>query len=99
MTNTMIRTGLIATFVIVLILPVYVWLEPARQSQLLDAHHTDAVVTATNLYAENCAVCHGAAGEGIGDNPPLNSEAVKRMSENDLARVIARGRDNTLMAA
>jgi mono/diheme cytochrome c family protein len=99
MTNTMKILGLLATFTIVLILPIYTWLEPIQQEKLLDEYYTHAVVTATDLYAQNCAVCHGAAGKGIGDNPPLNTEAVQMMSATDLARTIARGRDNTLMAA
>jgi mono/diheme cytochrome c family protein len=99
MTLTMKWTGLIATLVIVIILPLYAWIEPSQQEQLLEDFYTDAVLVATDRYAENCAVCHGAAGEGIGDNPPLNSEAVHHMSKADLIRVISRGRDNTLMAA
>lgn len=98
MTDTMKWMGLIATLVIVFVLPIYAWMEPARQSQLLEEHYSDAVLAATNLYAQNCAVCHGAAGEGIGENPTLNSDSVRAMSEVDLARVISRGRDNTLMA-
>jgi len=99
MTPMMKWTGLIATLVIVVILPLYAWIEPIQQEKLLEDFFTDAVLVATDRYAENCAVCHGAAGEGIGDNPPLNSEAVNQMSEADLIRVISRGRDNTLMAA
>lgn len=99
MTNTMKLTGLTATLLIVLMLPVYVWLEPIQQKQLLELYYTDTVVAAAERYAENCAVCHGAAGEGIGDNPPLDSESVRLMSETDLSKVISRGRDNTLMAA
>jgi cbb3-type cytochrome c oxidase subunit III len=82
-----------------LILPVYAWIEPTLQEQLIEEFHTDAVLVATDRYAENCAICHGAAGEGIGDSPPLNTDAVRQMSEADLIRVISRGRDNTLMAA
>jgi mono/diheme cytochrome c family protein len=92
-------TGLAATLVIMLILPLYVWMEPGLQQKQLNDFYTDAVVTATDRYAENCAICHGAAGEGIGDTPPINSEAVRTMSETDLTKGIARGRDNTLMAA
>lgn len=92
-------TGLFATLIIVLILPLYAWIEPRLQEKNLEKFHTDAVVNATDRYAQNCAVCHGAAGEGIGDNPPLNSEALRMMSESDLMRVISRGRNNTLMAA
>jgi len=91
--------GLIATLVIVIILPLYAWIEPGQQEQLLEDFYTDSVLAATDRYAENCAVCHGAAGEGIGDNPPMNSESVRLMSAADLTRVITRGRDNTLMAA
>lgn len=99
MPSTMKWTGLVATLVIVLIIPLYAWIEPAHQEQLLEDFYTDAVLVATDRYAENCAVCHGAAGEGIGENPPLNTDAVRQMSEADLIRVISRGRDNTLMAA
>ena len=99
MTSIMKWTGLIATLVIVLILPLYAWMEPAKQEQLLQNFYTDAVLAATDRYAENCAVCHGAAGEGIGDAPALSTEAVRQMSETDLTRVISRGRVNTLMAA
>lgn len=98
--NTIMKiTGLVATLTIVLILPLYAWLEPGTQAKNQVKFHTEAVVNATDHYAENCAVCHGAAGEGIGDTPALNTEAVRMMSQVDLQRVISRGRDNTLMAA
>ena len=99
MSPLMKLTGMIATLTIVLILPLYAWIEPTLQEKNLEEFHTDAVVNATDRYAENCAVCHGGTGEGIGENPPLDSEAVRMMSETDLARVISRGRNNTLMAA
>jgi mono/diheme cytochrome c family protein len=99
MTSAMKWIGLLATLSIVLILPVYILIEPAHQKALQQEFYTAAVLAATDRYAENCAVCHGAAGEGISEYPPLNSEAVGMMSESDLARVIARGRDNTMMAA
>jgi len=98
--NMMMKiTGLAATLTIVLILPLYAWLEPNLQEKNLVKFQTEAVLNATDHYAENCAVCHGAAGEGIGDTPALNTEAVRMMSQVDLQRVISRGRDNTLMAA
>ncbi len=92
-------TGFLATLVIVLIIPAYTWFEPTQQATLLREFQTDAVVTATDLYAENCVVCHGATGEGIATNPPLNSDAIREMSETDLFKTIARGRNDTLMAA
>ncbi len=99
MTNTMKITGILATLVIIIILPLYAQIEPTHQKDLLVDYYTDAVRTSTENYAQNCAVCHGAAGEGIGDNAPLNSDAVRSMSETDLFKVISRGRDGTLMAA
>jgi mono/diheme cytochrome c family protein len=99
MSNLLRITGIIATLAIVILLPIYTWFEPAQQEKLLEGHYTNAVLNSTELYAENCAVCHGSAGEGIGENPSLNSEALRLASESDLFRVISRGRENTLMAA
>lgn len=99
MSPTMKWTGLIATLTIVLVLPLYTWIEPKIQEKNQEAFYTDAVLAATDRYAQNCAVCHGAVGQGISDNPALNTEAVGTISEDDLAKVIARGRANTLMAA
>jgi mono/diheme cytochrome c family protein len=90
--------GILATLVIVAVLPLYAFWEDSRQERLQEKYFTIAVLSATELYAENCAVCHGAAGEGIADIPPLDSAAVQAMSETDLYKVISRGRDGTLMA-
>jgi mono/diheme cytochrome c family protein len=98
MTNPMKWFGLLATLAIMIILPVYAWLEPDQQAQLLADHYTSAVFASTEAYAQNCAVCHGAAGEGIANTPPLNSDAIRTMSAADLAKVISRGRNDTLMA-
>ena len=98
MTQLMKWIGIMATMMIVIIVPIYAWAEPAQQEELLDDYYTNAVLASTELYATNCAVCHGAAGEGIGDTPPLNSDAVRMMPGDDLAKVIARGRSSTLMA-
>ncbi len=99
MSTTLKWTGFLATLGIVVILFLYAWMEPRRQAQALEEYYALAVTSSTDLYAENCAVCHGARGEGIGDVPALNAEAVRQMSAPDLRKVIARGRDNTAMAA
>jgi mono/diheme cytochrome c family protein len=98
MTIKMTMTGLIATLVIVLVIPIYIWLEPYQQQNIVDENRTESVISATDLYAENCVVCHGAAGEGIAGNPPLNLAAMQSMAAADLAEVIANGRYNTQMA-
>lgn len=99
MTNSLKWTGLVATLVIIVILPLYAFAESAQQEDLLLEYNTNSVLAATDLYANNCVVCHGALGEGIGDNPALNNEALRLMSETDIYKVVSRGRDNTLMAA
>jgi len=99
MTTSLRWTGFLATLVIVVVLPIYAFTESNQQEQMLDEYRLTAVMSATDMYAENCTVCHGSSGEGIGANPPLNDDAVQMMSENDLFKVISRGRDNTLMAA
>jgi len=91
-------TGILATLALVVVLPLYTIRELSQQERLQEEYYTAAVLTSTDLYAENCAICHGAAGEGIGDNPALNTEAVGLMSASDLTKVIARGRNGTQMA-
>lgn len=98
MTNLQKFIGILATLVIAAVLPLYASWESSQQEQLLNGFLTEAVLSATDLYAENCAVCHGASGEGIGENPPLSSEGVQGMTAADLTKVISRGRDGTLMA-
>ncbi len=98
MTTNQKIIGLFATLAIVAVLPLYTAWESSQQQRLQEGFLTAAVISATDLYAENCAVCHGAAGEGIAGNPALDSEAVQLMSESDLNKVISRGRDGTLMA-
>jgi mono/diheme cytochrome c family protein len=94
-----ILAGLLATQLIVFGLGFYMLNEPVRiaesQAQLQLAQLDDAMT----LYAENCSVCHGLSGEGIGTIPPLNNPALQTMAYDDLTKTIARGRFNTAMPA
>lgn len=94
-----ILIGLLATQVIVFGLALYIFNEPQRiveaQEQILQTQ-LDSAMT---LYAENCAVCHGLNGEGIGATPALNNPALASMPFNDLIKTIARGRYGTAMPA
>lgn len=91
--------GVIATGVLSLALAIYILLEPTRiqtaQADTLAVQIDDAMT----LYAENCAVCHGLQGEGIGSVPSLDSDGLRTMSTEDLTKIIARGRLNTAMPA
>jgi mono/diheme cytochrome c family protein len=94
-----ILLGLAGTILIVVALGLYIRNEPSRieaaQNEIL-ASHLDEGMT---LYAENCSVCHGLAGEGLGAIPSLNTDALRSMTANDLSRIIAEGRYNTAMPA
>ncbi len=91
--------SLLALLLIALLLPVYIAAEPTRikaaELQILQSNLDEAMT----LYAQNCALCHGMAGEGIGANPPLNAPGLASMDYAELAKVIARGRYNTAMPA
>ena len=94
-----VLVGLLATQFIVLGLGYYMLNEPARiiksQTQIQQIQLDDAMT----LYAQNCSVCHGLSGEGIGSIPPLNNPALQTMAYDDLTKTIARGRFNTAMPA
>lgn len=99
MTRELTLIGLLATLLIAAALGVALLREPARQQEALIDLRVEAVQAGMDLFAANCAVCHGAAGEGLGANPPLNSDAVRGMDYLALFRTIERGRYNTVMAA
>jgi mono/diheme cytochrome c family protein len=94
-----ILVGLIATQLIVFGLALYILNEPQRlasaQREILAAQLDEAMT----LYAQNCSVCHGLKGEGIGATPPLNNPALASMPYDDLFKIIERGRFNTAMPA
>lgn len=91
--------GLGALLLIVSALGYYILNEPARivdaQSSVIAVQLDDAMT----LYAENCSVCHGLNGEGIGATPPLDSAALRTMPYDDIYKTIARGRYQTAMPA
>lgn len=52
------------------------------------------------IYAENCAACHGANGEGSTIAPALNTDELRvRLNDADIQRIITEGVPGTLMAS
>ncbi|QSR87679.1 cytochrome c [Candidatus Methylacidiphilum infernorum] len=47
--------------------------------------------TGRALYLENCASCHGQAGEGLGSNPPLVNSSWIRADPQKLIPVVLNG--------
>jgi cbb3-type cytochrome c oxidase subunit III len=89
--------GFLATLLIVVTLAVTALREPQRQVVAAASQLALSIAEGTDLYAENCVVCHGAAGEGLGSYPALAE--VANMDEMTLYNTIERGRYNTTMAA
>jgi mono/diheme cytochrome c family protein len=89
--------GFLATGLLLAALGMMMLREPALQSRAAGAQLGSAIVTGTDIYLENCVVCHGAAGEGLMAYPALDVAAT--MDADTLAKVIERGRFGTEMAA
>jgi mono/diheme cytochrome c family protein len=91
--------GLGATLVIAASLGLYILNESSRisksQADVLNSQLDEAMT----LYAENCVVCHGTAGDGIGATPPPNNPALQAMPFDEIAKTISRGRYQTTMPA
>lgn len=98
MTREMAWMGSLATLLIAVIMGVNLLRESDRQADAVIDLRVESVTAGIDLYAQNCAVCHGAYGEGLGATPPLNTEGVREMEESDVFKTIARGRYDTLMA-
>lgn len=78
---------------------IYALHEPIRITAAQDEIRLDEQDHAMTLYAQNCSVCHGLAGDGIGATPPLDSPDLKAADTQSLAKVIARGLYGTSMPA
>jgi mono/diheme cytochrome c family protein len=97
--QTMKKIGFGATVLIIVLLSFNMLREPFRQHDTLTEEQRAAISRATTIYAENCVGCHGAFGEGLTENPALNTRDVRNKSADELFKTIARGRLSTAMAA
>jgi mono/diheme cytochrome c family protein len=91
--------GILATGSIVAGLFIYALLEPDRIDRAQATQLTLNLDDAMTLYAENCSVCHGLAGEGIGAIPPLNNPNLSASDPQALTKTISRGLYGTSMPA
>ncbi|MBI5649732.1 MAG: c-type cytochrome [Chloroflexi bacterium] len=88
-----------AALVLVTTLGVYILYEPTRQDRARADLLTSQIHQGEIVFAQNCAVCHGGAGEGLGANPALANPGLRETDYETLAKTIARGRYNTAMPA
>ena len=66
---------------------------PAASAQLKNpfAGQDAAVATGANLYATNCASCHGAGGQGTGNIPPLTEGPTQIVPDGEIFWFITTG--------
>jgi mono/diheme cytochrome c family protein len=67
---------------ILVVFQIYILQEPARIEAVEAEDHSLAVAAGRELYAENCAACHGEEGEG-GIAPALNSQELLKMTSDE----------------
>lgn len=91
--------GVVAAIFITALLFIIILYEPVRVRHAQDEQQQFALNRATQLYATNCVSCHGAFGEGLTQNPALNTTAVRTKTDADLFKAIEQGIPNTAMRA
>ncbi len=90
--------GLLATAVLFVMVVVNIVREPARQAGALSDYQAAAVDRGMTTYAQHCARCHGAGGEGLGVYRALDQDFVRQQDERLLFNTVERGRYATDMA-
>lgn len=96
--NRYTRLTFIALLALVIVLPIYGLLEQQRLNQARSDLQRQLVLDAAELYLQNCAACHGTAGNGIGNNPPLNTPALVSADFNYLYYQIGHSPHGTAMS-
>jgi len=89
--------GLVGLLCIVSALFLYSINEKERLSNTRDQQLQPELDEAMTIYAENCSVCHGISGEGIGTTPALSNPDLKESDPDMLYKIIARGLYDTSM--
>jgi len=97
--NRYYTVSLIALLVLVIALPVYAWLEPARLASAQSQWQARFTADGANMYLDNCAVCHGFSGQGLGSMPPLNTLGSGQASRETLYDIVAHSPHGTAMSA
>lgn len=96
-TNAVEKTGygaLIMLSIVSLMIPVFWIMETNGQTQAKIQQNNTAVSQGAALYAQYCYQCHGVTGQG-GAGPKLNgNDAVNKLSDADLMRIIEAGIPN-----
>jgi len=91
--------SIMALLALVVAVPWYAMQEGGRLQNAQKSLREQYVLEASDTYVENCAVCHGSQGEGIGVMPPLNNPALSQADGGMLYDTISRAAHGTAMAS
>lgn len=89
----------IALIVFIILVPVYAAGEPARREAAQLQLRRQLLNEGATLYVQQCASCHGPAGEGAGAVPALSNPALHTAAKDHLFDVIARATHGSNMSA
>lgn len=84
--------GLFLLFVTLFFFPTYlVWEIYFRQPQAVERLEEERVERGLRIFAQYCVLCHGDRGQGF-IGLPLDTDPIRKTSEENLFKVISRGR-------
>ncbi|MEM9560986.1 MAG: cytochrome c [Actinomycetota bacterium] len=86
-TNRVMLIGAILMIGMALVFPLYRWLEPATREQAREDQLASLAEKGEDIWAFNCASCHGLNGEG-GIGPALNSEQFLQASTDEQTELL-----------
>lgn len=91
--------GIALTVLFLLAFPIYRISEPANRAEARATLTESLTEQGQELFAANCAPCHGATGDGV-DAPALNSQQfLSAATDEQVASLIAHGVPGTAMSA
>ncbi len=94
-----IAVGTLLSLAILVTFQLYQMREPVRLEADASRDKEEAITAGRELYQQNCAVCHGAQGEGL-SGPPLNSKQfLTTVSDEQMFSLIRTGIPGTSMPA
>lgn len=98
-TRRWIITGIVLTALFALAFPFYRWYEPSARAEARETLTQSLTEQGQELFAANCASCHGAEGQGV-DAPALNSKQfLSAATDDQIESLIAHGVPGTAMSA
>jgi mono/diheme cytochrome c family protein len=98
-TNRWMVAGVVLTVLLFLAFPVFRFYEPANRAEAREVYIESMVAQGDEIFAANCASCHGATGEGV-DAPALNSQQfLSSAADEQISSIITHGIPGTEMSA